>query len=88
MSVDISGLVVQRYFIDKLTKEIARDKETLAEAWVKLQRQCTHPTVKTDRNYCSGGYDYLSSVKIVKTCTVCDKVLEDYYDPKHNGHYG
>jgi len=86
VSVDITQLVMQKYFINELKKSLERDHKKLQEMKATLERQCSHPTIKTDRNYCSGGYDYLSSVTIVKTCTICDKVVEHYEDPNHKGH--
>ena len=87
MSVDITQLVMQKYEINKLEKNLERDHDKLREMIAKLEKQCSHPTVRTDRHYSEGGYDYLSSVTISKTCTICDKVLECYDDPKHKGYH-
>lgn len=87
MSVDITQLVMQKYYINELEKQLERDEIRLAEMIATLERQCTHPTIKTDNKYHKGGYDYVSSVTISKTCTICDKVLECYDDPKHKGYH-
>lgn len=85
MSTDISSLVVQRYYIDKLREEIKNGNKELIERINTLQRQCSHPTFKTDSKYYEGGYEYVSSVRITKTCTICEKILESYNDPQHRG---
>ena len=87
MSVDITQLVMQKYHINELKRHLEQDHNRLNEMCATLERQCTHPTIKTDRKYHEGGYDHVSSVTIIKTCTICDKVLEFYDDPKHKGHY-
>jgi hypothetical protein len=87
MSVDITQLVIDRYHIDQKRKEIVRLNNEIDSLQKGLIRRCTHPTSKTEEKYHSGGYDYLSSVTITKTCTICDKVLESYDDPKHRGSY-
>lgn len=87
MSVDVSTLVIDRYYIDQITKDIQQLSQDLAHRWQDLQRKCTHPTSKTIEKYNSGGYDYVSSVHVLKTCTICDKVLESYDDPKHHGSF-
>lgn len=88
MPKDVTQLVMQRYFINELEKEIISKEKELTERWNTLQKQCDHPTVKIDQSYHSGGYDYVSSVIITHTCTICDKVLKSYEDPKHKGQYG
>lgn len=50
-----------------------------------LKEQCTHPTTETTEKHCRGGYDYVSSIVITKTCTICRKVLESYDDLTHKG---
>lgn len=85
MSVDVTQLVMARYHINEHRKEIEYRKKCIAELQDKLERNCTHPTTKTEEKYSSGGYDYVSSVHIIKTCTICDKVLESYDDPNHKG---
>lgn len=87
MSTDITDLVMTRYFIDEKKKEVNRLNKEINELKDELTRKCNHPTITTKENYNSGGYDYVSSVTIVKTCTICDKVLESYKDPKHRGSY-
>ena len=84
-SIDVTSLVMSRYFINELILEIERKQKELDDRWKTLQRQCTHPTHKTTKEYSSGGYDYVSSVCITKTCSICDKVLESHDDPKHRG---
>lgn len=85
--VDVTQLVMDRYFINELTKELENKNKELAYRWKELQRKCMHPTIKTIEKYNSGGYDYVSSIHITKTCTTCNKVLESYKDPNHRGMY-
>lgn len=85
MSVDVTQLVMARYRINEHKKNIEYHQKCIDELQSKLERNCTHPTVKTEEKYRSGGYDYVSSVTIIKTCTLCDKVLESYDDPNHKG---
>jgi vesicle coat complex subunit len=88
MTVDISKLTELKNEIEK--KEKKRDKldKKIFELIDKLQDACMHPTVNTKDYYCSGGYDYLSSVTITETCAVCNKVLKSYDDPNHKGYHG
>jgi hypothetical protein len=88
MSRDITQLVMERYFINELEKEIANKNKELVARWEDLRKKCDHSTFKIDRNYDLGGYDYRNSVDIIHTCTICDKVIKHYQDPKHQGHYG
>lgn len=88
MSRDVTQLVMDRYFIDELKKKIEHLNNELQERLKTLQKRCSHPTTKTDRKYYSGGYDYVSSISITTTCTLCDKILESYDDPNHVGRHG
>ena len=85
MSVDVTDLVMQRYFINEEERNITIANKRLEEMWAQLRKQCTHPTTVTSEKYYSGGYDYISSVVITVTCTLCDKILKSYDDPKHKG---
>lgn len=85
MSVDITSLVMDKYHLNEHIKKIEYHEKCIAELQARLERRCTHPTVVTTEKYNGGGYDYVSSVRITKTCTLCDKVLESYDDPKHRG---
>lgn len=87
MSRDITDLIMTKYFINEKEKEIARLNNEIAELRDKLVRKCDHPTTTTTEHYNSGGYDYLSSVVITQKCTICDTVVNQYYDPKHKGSY-
>lgn len=88
MSKDVTQLVMDRYFINELEAKINRDVEELNKRWAGLQERCDHPTIKVKDEYFSGGYDYVSEVRISHICTICDKVLKTYNDPKHKGYYG
>ena len=88
MTVDVSELIkLKNEIAEKKDKRSKLDKK-ISKLTKQLQDTCEHPTINTTDYYCSGGYDYLSSVTITKTCSICDKVLETYADPKHRGHYG
>lgn len=87
MSVDVTSLVMDRYFINELKKDIDNKNNELAHRWTDLQRKCTHPTIKVDEKYYRGGYDYVSSVKITHYCTICDKIVKSYDDSNHIGYY-
>lgn len=85
MSVNVTDLVMLKYHIMEYDKEIERAKKARQELVDKLDRKCTHPTIKVDSKYYEGGYDYVSSVKITHTCTLCDKIVKSYDDPTHQG---
>lgn len=85
MAVDVTELVMLKYHIDQYDREINNIKVARKELIDKLERKCIHPTVKIDSNYCSGGYDYVSSVTITHTCTLCGKIVKSYDDPNHRG---
>lgn len=87
MSIDVTQLVMERYLIDELRKEIERKNTELDTRWNKLQKQCSHPTIKVTEVYSSGGYDYVSTNTITTTCTICDKVLSSKLDPSHRGSF-
>jgi hypothetical protein len=84
---DITEILKSKDNIDIIKRRIASDTATVIEWTNKLQKECLHPTTKTSRKYCSGGYDYLSSVTITIKCSICDKALKIYDDPNHKGSY-
>lgn len=88
MSVDVTDLVMKKYFITEKKKQIEYLQKEIDEMQDWLEKKCTHPTTITDRKYHSGGYDYVSSVTVTTKCTLCEKVLSCIDDPKHKGHYG
>ena len=88
MPVDVSELMVLKYYVDKTNKEVKRLHEENESRRKELERKCTHPTTVTNRHYSSGGYDYRSSVTVTTTCCICDKVIESYDDPDHRGTFG
>lgn len=87
MSMDVTDLVMTKYFIDEKSKEVQRLNKEIDELQDKLVRNCTHPTAIKTEKYNSGGYDYVSSVVITHTCTICGKVLKSYEDPNHKGYH-
>lgn len=87
MSMDVTDLVMTKYFIDEKNKEVQRLNKEIDELQDKLVRNCTHPTAIKTEKYNSGEYDYKSSVIITHTCTICGTVLNQYYDSKHKGSY-
>jgi hypothetical protein len=88
MSVDVTQLVMDRYYINELQDKISREHKELYDRWELLRKRCSHPTIRIDREYNRGGYDYVSSVTITHKCTICDKVLKSYDDPNHKGSHG
>lgn len=88
MSVDVTSLVMDRYHINENRKKIEVLEAEIEEMENRLKQKCIHSTIITTKQYRDGGYDdYVSSVRITKTCSLCDKVLESYDDPKHSGHF-
>lgn len=88
MTTDITYLMILKAQIAENNARIeALTKETLS-VLDELRKKCPHPTQKTDRHYSSGGYDYLSSVTVTQTCTICGKVIKSYDDPNHHGTHG
>jgi hypothetical protein len=85
MSMDITEILKLKDSIEVIQNRINSDTETIYEWRRNLQKQCPHPTSKTDSKYYEGGYDYLSSVRITVTCSICNKILKSYDDPKHKG---
>lgn len=88
MSVDITQLVMDKYHLVEKQKEIKRLYKEIDELQAGLERKCTHPTITTKRDYTPGSYYDRSYTTIIKTCTICDKVLESYDDPNYTGTYG
>lgn len=88
--IDITEILKLKNTIDIVQARIIADKEFVAKYCKELQNLCTHPTVTTTRKYYGGGYDYLSSIRITTKCTftLCEKILETYDDPKHQGQHG
>lgn len=86
MSVDITQLVMDRYYINEKRKEIERLNNEIDDLQKGLTRRCTHPTTKTDRHYFPGSYYNTSYETVTKICTICDKILETY-DDHTNGSY-
>lgn len=88
MSKDITEILKLKNSIQTVRDRIYSDNGIVIEWIKKLQNQCPHPTSATTKKYYGGGYDYLSSVRVTVTCTICEKILEAYDDPKHQGVYG
>jgi hypothetical protein len=86
--MDITDLIMTKYFITEKEKQVQRLNNEIEELQNKLIKSCTHPTTITTSEYTSGTYNDLSFVTITHKCSICDKILESYYDPKHKGHYG
>lgn len=87
MSIDVSQLIIDKYYIDKNNKDIARLLAENEEKEARIKKHCPHATYKVEENYSTGGYDHISSVTIAHICTLCGKVLKQYLDPKHKGSY-
>jgi hypothetical protein len=87
MTVDVTKILKDKETIEMVRKRIESDTEFVINLLRKLQKECPHPTVKTEEYYHEGGYDHLSSNRIVKTCTICEKIIESYNDPNHRGSY-
>jgi hypothetical protein len=84
---DITELLKLKDSIELVRRRMTSDSIAVNEWRSNLQKLCPHPTTKTTSKYYDGGYDYLSSVRIMVQCTICEKVLESYDDPKHRGHH-
>lgn len=67
--------------VDKLIVEITHKTD-------ELQKLCQHPVEVKTETYHAGGYDYVSSVPVTHTCSICNKVLQCYDDPNHKGRHG
>lgn len=77
MSVDVTQLVMDRYFINELTKELESKNKELAHRWKELQRKCNHPTIRTERDYIPGSYYDRSYVTIKEICKLCEAVVKN-----------
>lgn len=82
---DVTELLKLKDSIELVRRRMISDNIAVNEWLSKLQKLCSHPTTKTTSKYYEGGYDYTSSVRITVKCTICEKVLESYDDPKHKG---
>ena len=71
----------------KLAKKIETLEKEYDELAMNIETICPHPNVVKTEHYSKGGYDYLSSVTITISCSICNKTLKSYDDPKHRGSF-
>lgn len=84
---DVTKLMEIKAEIASVASEIVKLNEKLHTLRQELEETCTHPTTATERIYHEGGYDYVSEVIIVKTCTICNKAVSSEPDPSHVGRH-
>lgn len=68
MSVDITQLIMEKYYINELEKQLNRDRDRLKELKVYLEKRCTHP----EKYLRPANIAYDMNAKI---CELCERII-------------
>lgn len=85
MAYDVTEVMTLLDKKKKLAKQLDKLNQEYAALTIDIESVCPHPTTIKDSHYSRGGYDYVSSVTITIRCSICNKTLKSYDDPKHMG---